>query len=253
MKRFGKRAFFIFLLCAVVLSVPRYEEAARQAVKFASADTLVIDAGHGGIDGGAESADGTIEKEINLAIAKEIAKLAERDGWRVIMTREKDESLGKRDGSIRSRKTQDLKARKEIIDREEPLASVSIHMNSFKEDPRVRGAQVFYPRGPEEEKIYAECRALAQAIQTELTGGMDDGAERTALSRKGVLIFKNPKTPIVIVECGFLSNQVEATLLQREDYQKKLANLIYNGIMDYTGKETVNVELIDSKGNMKGV
>lgn len=107
---------------------------------------IMIDPGHGGMDGGASDSEGTLEKDINLAVAKKIAELAGKYDCAAVLTRETDEWLCEtEEGSIRSRKTADLKARCEMIKEYKPDITVSIHLNSFKEDPGVKGAQVFYP------------------------------------------------------------------------------------------------------------
>ena len=200
-------------------------------------DVIVIDPGHGGFDGGAESAKGTAEKDINLAISMRLKEMAEKDGFEVVMTRNTDTALNTSDaGSIRSKKTSDLIARKEIIDKRQPILAVSIHLNSFKQDTSVHGAQVFYPAGDEEETVIAESKRLAETIRAELIAGMNDGTERIALAKNDVRILKNVKSPTVLVECGFLSNAEEAKNLENADYQQKLAEYIYSGILKYTGK-----------------
>jgi len=236
MIRSVKKIFCIFLLCLIAIVIPKHSAISThvgQLIAQNTVNTILLDAGHGGVDSGASSRCGIVEKDINLAIALELQRLAEADGWRVVMTRTEDKMLGDGKGSIRSRKTQDLRARKEIIDRELPLVAVSIHLNSFREDPNVRGAQVFYPAGPGDEGVLEKSKMLAEAIQSERESGIDDGKERTALSKSGVMILNNPKAPTVIVECGFLSNREEARKLADREYQLKLAALIYNGIMRY--------------------
>lgn len=247
----AKKLKFIVCLAAVCLitaAVPMYNDVLRSVQQITSADVIVIDAGHGGFDGGAESAGGVCEKNINLAIAKELESLAKRDGWNVVMTRSEDTSLGEESkGAIRSKKTKDLLERKRIISETEPTVAVSIHLNSFKEDRSVHGAQVFFPSGQETDPVIAESKRLAEIIQESLCQGIDDGTGRTALSKSGVLILKNPKAPIVIVECGFLSNHEEAQLLGSRAYQKKLAECIYGGIMAFSNKEVKkDIETVDS-------
>ncbi|MDD4564067.1 MAG: N-acetylmuramoyl-L-alanine amidase [Eubacteriales bacterium] len=228
----------------------KYDDIVAKVQQITSSDILLIDPGHGGMDGGASSAAGVTEKEINLAIAKYIRELAEEDGWKVMMTREEDISLGETNSkTIRSKKTADLVARREIIRDVNPLAAVSIHLNSFKQDRSVRGAQTFYPSGPEDQLVFMESKKLAEAIQEQLITGIADGTERVALEKRDLLMFKNPTVPIVIVECGFLSNQQEAELLTTEDYQRKLARCIYEGILKFTGKERGEpLKSIDSRG-----
>lgn len=257
--RWGIAAGIIAVIICFLL-VPAAGERLISAVRPAETDVLLIDPGHGGIDGGAVSAAGVSEKNINLAIALEIQKMAEADGWNVVLTRTEDRGLYtdvKNDGteqmeikgkrSIRSLKTEDLRKRRQIIDKLEPDVAVSIHLNSFKEDPRVHGAQTFYSSSAEK-KIEEKSKELAQKIQSALIAGIDDGTERTPLGKRDVLLLKEPIVPTVIVECGFLSNPTEAEQLCSEEYQKKIASLIYDGIMEFSGKERRKpIKLIDNR------
>lgn len=224
-------------------------------------DTIVIDPGHGGMDGGAVGSGGISEKDINLAIGLAIRDLAEKDGWKVVMTREEDRGLYtgvKNDGtdqmeiegkrSIRSLKTEDLKERKRIVEKTEPVMAVSIHLNSFKQDPGVHGAQTFYPSAASDETVVEQSKLLAEKIQENLIEGIDDGTKRVALGKRDVMLFKNPTVPMAIVECGFLSNRDEEQRLCDEEYQKKIASLIYEGMMEFSGKERRKpVKLIDNR------
>lgn len=244
----AKITLCLIILCFITASVPMYHDVIKSVQKITSADVLVIDPGHGGFDGGAESVAGVCEKNINLAISKEIERLAKNDGWNVVMTRTEDISLGEDvKGAIRSKKTKDLLERKRIISETEPTMAVSIHLNSFKEDRSVRGAQVFYPEGSLEQEVISESKRLAEIVQESLTLGIADGTERTALSKSGVMILKNPKVPIIIVECGFLSSSQEASLLESSEYQKKLAKCIYEGILTFSNKEPKkDMQILDS-------
>ena len=238
------------LIIAIVILITPIQLEILAAKSFAKDDVLLLDPGHGGVDGGAESSAGVCEKNINLNIALKIRQMAEVDGWTVVMTREEDVGLySKKDRqSIRSLKTEDLLARKKIIEEVRPLVAVSIHLNSFKQDPGVRGAQTFYP-GSGDENIQEQSKLLAEAIQAILIEGLSDGTNRKALAKRDVLLFKNPVVPIVIVECGFLSNREEAALLNQDDYQRKIAECIYRGIMEYTGKEgKPPLQIIDNRG-----
>lgn len=239
---------------------PFYSGVIQRVQTVLASDTIVIDPGHGGIDGGAVSASGVCEKDINLNIAKEVKRLAEADGWKVVMTREEDKGLYtdvKNDGtqqaevegrrSIRSLKTEDLKNRKKLIERVEPVLAISIHLNSFKEDRSVHGAQTFYPTGASDSAVTEQSKDLAEKIQESLIAGLSDGTKRTALGKRDIMLFKNPKTPMAVVECGFLSNGREAELLQDEAYQKKLAGCIYEGIMEHSGREGQRpIDLVDT-------
>lgn len=201
---------------------------------------IVLDPGHGGMDGGAESLQDVCEKDINLAIAFQIKKLAEADGWKIVMTRETDQAVRYKGSngqgqSIRSMKTEDLLARKERINKVDPLLTVSIHLNSYKQDTSVKGAQTFYTTDSDDENVISDSKNLGETIQKQLVSGLNDGNHRIAMGKKDVLLLKDAKKPIVIVECGFLSNSEEADLLQKDFYQKKLAENIYKGILEFAG------------------
>jgi N-acetylmuramoyl-L-alanine amidase len=244
-------AFVALVMAVVVLMIPLQLDLLTGGKLVMKTDVLLLDPGHGGIDGGAEASNGVCEKDINLAIALKIKELAQADGWKVVMTREEDKGLyPERDRqSIRSLKTEDLIARKKIIAEVKPLVAVSIHLNSFKQDPSVHGAQTFFPIGSGEQSILDESKKLAEMIQASLVAGLDDGTDREALSKRDVMLFKNPVVPIVIVECGFLSNTGEASLLIQETYQRKLAECIYRGIMEHTGREAPSpIQVIDNRG-----
>lgn len=209
---------------------------------------LFLDPGHGGMDGGAVSSDGIPEKDINLAIALRVREMAEEYGWHVIMTREADESLGDEGkGSIRSKKTADLKARRDMLKKYEPKAAVSIHLNSFKEDPSVKGVQVFYPESFSDRELQKQCEEFAKVMQRNLSDATEADRERVPLVKEDVFLFKEEVCPIVIVECGFLSNREEAKLLRSEKYQRILAQGILDGITEFTGVERKkDIEVIDS-------
>lgn len=246
---FTKTVTVMALLALLVGSLATQNTMLARVFQSIHADTILIDPGHGGMDGGAVSASGVSEKDINLAIAIALRDLALADGWNVIMTRETDQGLyGERDKrTIRSLKVEDLKKRREIIQSTEPKLVVSIHLNSFKEDRSVRGAQTFFPTQGENKEVLGDSKLLAESIQESLIQGLQDGTEREALAKRGVLLLKNPIVPTVIVECGFLSNHEEAMLLSDVDYQQKLARCIYDGIKKHTGWAGLSdLPLIDS-------
>lgn len=245
------KIFLAVLAAAVLIGItPVHDMVVVKVQQITSSDMILLDPGHGGMDGGASSEAGTLEKDINLAIAFYIKELAEADGWKVVMTREEDIGLGDTASkTIRGRKTADLIARREMIRELSPTAAVSIHLNSFKQDRSVRGAQTFYPAGPGEQSVLDESKKFAEIVQEQLVKGIADGTERVALEKRDVLMFKNPTVPMLIIECGFLSNPEEAKLLEQEDYQRKLAKCIYEGILIYTGREPgTPIQAIDSRG-----
>lgn len=210
---------------------------------------ILIDPGHGGIDGGAENSAGTCEKDINLAISKMLAEKLEAYDVAVKLTREEDRGLYtgvKNDGtdqmeiegkrSIRSLKSEDLNERKKMAEELDPDIFISIHLNSFKQDRSVFGAQTFYTSGSSE-AVGEKSRQLAELIQKELVTQIDNGNDRTAMNKNDVIIMKNAKVPTVIAECGFLSNMNEASQLVKSEYQEKLADAIKKGILEYLNME----------------
>lgn len=196
--------------------------------------TVVIDPGHGGFDGGAVAKDGTSEKNINLAVALELREILKEYPVKVIMTREKDESLDAGAESVKGRKQSDLKKRKEIIEEAKANLTISIHLNSYTSDESVYGAQVFYPKEEQkrtDEETYVKIsKEYAQSVQKSLESNISDGRERKAMEKNDTYLFKNIKTPMILVECGFLSNLEECNKLKKAEYQGLLAKSIWEGI-----------------------
>jgi len=209
----------------------------------ASLPVVVIDAGHGGPDGGARAQDGTEEKAINLAIAKKLKAEAEDYPVRVVLTRETEEGLTSGEGGS-WKKRDDLLARKKIIEDACPVLAVSIHLNSFPQDASVCGAQVFYaPDGKEKgtsaedeqaeqtgEQKEAGSRDFAVSVQKALEMQVSNGWKRTAMAKSDILLMKDPVCPFILVECGFLSNPDEARRLKTAEYQSMLASAVWSGI-----------------------
>lgn len=247
-RRLMQAGICIGLLLLAVALVPGYGYIAERVESVTGTDVLLIDPGHGGIDGGAESSQGVSEKAINLAISQELKSIAEKAGWQVVMTRETDTGLYEPgSGSIRSLKTQDLRQRRELIRKTEPVLAVSIHLNSFKEDPSVRGMQVFYPGSGGDEEVLLNSKDLAKTLQEKVGRVLKNHRSREALPKSDVFLFKEVTCPIAIIECGFLSNPEEAGLLQSESYQKQLARGIFEGITEFTGKTPrKNIEIVDN-------
>lgn len=185
---------------------------------------VVIDAGHGGMDPGKVGINGANEKDINLQIALLVKKYLEAADIRVVMTRETDDGLYDSDTS--NKKVQDMKRRIALIDESMPVAAISIHQNSYQEE-YVHGAQVFYYDGSTQGKM------LAGYIQTQLVEKVDHNNKRGIKANNSYYLLKKTEIPIVIVECGFLSNSVEAELLCDPDYQDRVAWAIHMGILQY--------------------
>ena len=185
---------------------------------------VVIDAGHGGEDPGKVGINGINEKEINLQIAEQVKKYLEAAGVKVVMTRETDESLN--DPGASNKKVQDMKRRIALIDKTGPAVTVSIHQNSYPEE-YVRGAQVFYYN------TSVQGKRLAQLIQDQLVKKADPENTRQVKANDSYYLLKKTEIPIVIVECGFLSNSAEADKLCTPEYQDRIAWAIHMGILQY--------------------
>ena len=185
---------------------------------------VVIDAGHGGKDPGKVGINEALEKDINLAIAKRLKSLLEQNDVLVVMTREEDKDLASEQSS--NRKNEDLRARVKLLEEVQPALMVSIHQNSYPEAD-VDGAQVFYYSGSEEGK------QLGIMVQEHLKKELQDGNHRVAKANKDYYLLKKSVCPAIIVECGFLSNPQEASLLATEEYQDKIVAGIANGVDKY--------------------
>ena len=189
---------------------------------------VVVDAGHGGTDPGKVGVDGSLEKDINLAVAERLKTYLEQDDVKVIMTRETDTGLYSETDS--RKKMADMKKRCEIIEESGADLVVSIHQNSYHEEP-VSGGQVFYYRDSSKGK------ALAEILQDRFDYVLGDQNRRLPKANGNYYLLLHVKCPIVIVECGFLSNRKEAALLNSGEYQDKLAYTIHMGIMEYLNKK----------------
>ncbi|QHT63328.1 N-acetylmuramoyl-L-alanine amidase CwlD [Paenibacillus lycopersici] len=196
-----------------------------------SGKTIAIDAGHGGVDGGAVSKQGLVEKDLNLAIALQLRDFLQQAGAIVIMTREGDYDLADEGTSkISKRKTQDLVKRAQFVKDKHASLLLSIHMNSIP-SPKWSGAQTFfYPNLPEN-------AVLASLIQDEIRRNLGN-TERLASTVNTVYLLKAmDEVPSALVEVGFLSNPGEATRLGDAAYQKKVAASIYQGVLRFTAGE----------------
>ncbi len=195
---------------------------------FEKKGTIIIDAGHGGEDGGAVGVNQVLEKEINLSIAQKLRENLQAHNFEVIMTREGDYSIGDQSlDTIAQRKRSDTKKRLEIVEETGSCILISIHQNHFSES-KYHGAQMFYGKNHEKSQVLAE--AIRQNIVSSL---QPDNKRENKQGDQGIYLLEHCKVPCVLVECGFLSNPEEAGLLSEEGYQKKMADAIYNGLIDY--------------------
>lgn len=187
--------------------------------------TVVIDAGHGGRDGGASADDdGTMEKDLNLAVAKKLQALLETANVRVVMTRESDIELA--DPTSDHKKRDDLNARLAIAEEAENAIFISIHMNKFPVE-KYSGLQVYY--SPNNEKS----ARLAGQIQSDSTALIPANDRKIKAADENIFLLHHMEIPAVLVECGFLSNYEEKELLKTDSYQKKLAVCLYASILQY--------------------
>ena len=188
--------------------------------------TVVIDAGHGGLDGGATAIDGTKEKDLNLLVALSLGEMLKLNGYNVIYTRTEDIMLTMND-SNGSAKMQDLKKRVEIANYEDNSLFISIHMNKFSQE-KYCGLQVFYSgSNPKSEKI-------ANLIQANTKNMLQENNNReTKKAGSNIYLLHKTKVPAVLVECGFLSNPEECELLKNDGYRKEIAAVIYSSVIEF--------------------
>ena len=219
-------AVCLLLFCSVFLAA-RYAglvSAGTDAVLGRKKPIVFLDAGHGDFDPGKVGVDGSLEKDINLAIAKRLKWYLEQSDVEVVMSREDDRGLY--DASAGSRKMSDMKNRCARVEESGADLVVSIHQNSYHEES-VSGGQVFYYRSSEKGK------RLAELLQKRFDYVLGEKNRRLAKPNGNYYLLLHVKCPIVIVECGFLSNRREAALLGDKEYQDKLAWTIHLGILEY--------------------
>lgn len=192
-----------------------------------SEKTIVIDAGHGKPDEGAESSSGTTEAETNLKIALKLQNLLEQSGSTVILTRSDENAIYDLDSkTLRQKKISDIHNRVKIGNESSADIFVSIHLNKIPQQ-QYDGWQTFYNANSK------EGQKLAVSIQNNLNDAIQRENNRVAKTIENIYIVKHVEIPTAIVECGFLSNPEEEKLLLEDEYQNKLAWGIYNGIIDY--------------------
>ncbi len=228
-----KRMFALWLVLAAVICLLCWWTARRNAQSVPSAltvqnCTVVIDPGHGGMDGGATAADGTVEKEINLQIAQKLCDLLQCAGVPVRMTRTTDASIHDPQATtIRQQKVSDIHNRLKIMQQDDPSVFVSIHQNHYSAE-KYHGTQVFYSGND-------PCSALlAGAIQTAVKEKLQpENMRQIKQSGTEIYLLYHAVRPAVMVECGFLSNTQEAQNLKDSGYQFRIALCIYAGILDF--------------------
>lgn len=218
--------FVIILIFAITLNKKENDYIETVSLPV-SGKVVVIDAGHGVPDEGAQADDGTTESETNLKIALKLQNLLEQSGCTVILTRSDENAIYDIDSkTLKQKKISDIRNRVKIGNESSADIFVSIHLNKIPQQ-QYDGWQTFYNKNSEDGKN------LATAIQNNLNEAIQKENKRVASKIENIYIINNVEIPTTIVECGFLSNPEEAELLQQDEYQNKLAWGIYNGIMDY--------------------
>lgn len=220
---FALLSAFVFLMISAALNIK--VSVSSESVK--TIPNIVIDAGHGGEDGGAVSDSGVLEKDINLSIANDTSALFYLLGFDVTQTRTTDIALDNGEDTIRKRKVSDMKKRLEIFNSSEENTIISIHQNKFSES-KYHGTQIFYsPNNP-------KSKQLADSIKFSVKGLLQPDNERECKKAdSGIYLLKNTSNPAVIVECGFISNKDECNNLLDSQYQKQMAFSITAGVLSY--------------------
>jgi len=219
----GRHILILLLLTAVLVSIhPLYAWAEKKQLdsnaQYIKGKIIAIDAGHGGVDPGAVGYSGTMEKDINLQLAKKLKTLLEEAGATVIMTRKTDDCYSEV-------KKEDLDARAKLVSDGDADIFLSLQCNSLKEE-KWHGSQVFYYPGS----------ALGEKLATLVQQGLSDelrNSDRKALSHNEIYILRALSIPAVVVEAGFLSNPEEEALLMEDAYQSRVVYGIYCGIIEY--------------------
>lgn len=224
-------AAVLILFCIFAMIVEQKNQDALQSVSASGVSghpTILIDAGHGGVDGGTVAKDGTVEKGINLEIALKLETIFRMMGFDTVMTRREDISIHDDSAkTIRQQKISDLHNRLKLINETPDCLFISIHQNSYPY-PNNTGTQVFYsPNNPESQALAASIQqSVIRLIQPQNT-------RKVKKSGTEIYLLYQAKTPAVMVECGFMSNAQETEKLRTEAYQNELALSIFYGVLSY--------------------
>lgn len=215
--RFMSCMYVLSLVLLVGFAANGLRQTAAVSGSFEANPLIILDAGHGGIDGGCSAADGTLEREINLQVTLKTDAVFGLLGENTLLTRNSPEDLSDSSAqTIAQKKISDIRNRTALVNSHPEAVLISIHQNAYT-DKKYSGAQVFYGSK-------GISRAIAGNIQNALTTEVDSSNKRTAKAVSAdVYLMNHIEVPGVLVECGFLSNSREAEKLKTEDYQKKLA------------------------------
>lgn len=219
----------VFSYLAVFYGIENIDKTVMTSAELSPTETVIIlDSGHGGMDGGCQSADGILEKGINLNIMLEVRDLCRAFGYDVEVTREEDISIHDKDvEGVGNQKRSDMDNRLALFNKYPNAVCVSIHQNKFT-DPQFSGAQMFYSTNlPENERF-------ARIMQTKFVENLQpDNTRETKPCGSELFLCHYCTNPTVMVECGFLSNPEEATKLNSPEYQHQVAFTIFQGITEF--------------------
>lgn len=233
MKRFGKILIWlvglVILIALIKYPLPEVEQTGGFSLPL-SGQTIVLDPGHGGPDGGAVGSDKTQEKDIALEVVRTLREYLQQAGAVVFLTREEDTDLADENTKgLSRRKAEDIRKRMEFINTHDADFYLTVHLNAIP-SPKWKGAQTFYYPKSEEGKH------LAKMIQAEIKRNLEN-TNRTELAVNNLYLLKNAEIPGALVEIGFLSNEEELKLLKNGTYQRQMAASIYEGILRYVTEE----------------
>lgn len=234
-KRWGLRHLLLICIIYFILFSTVQLHAVRTAAFAEQIPTVVIDAGHGGEDGGASTATGVSESALNLEIASKLEKLLVLCGVRIKMIRTEDASVATEGNTIRERKRSDLKRRIDIVEQTDMPIYVSIHQNHFDRS-EYRGLQVFYRED-------GRSKELAEALQDLFKNAVNSANRRRPQRAESVYIMQKISCPAILVECGFLSNPQEAMLLQDDGYQRSLSCVIGSALTQFIEEGEIDIEV----------
>ena len=224
MKRENVVAFLPYYLLVVILALGTAVGCSGVVTVFGELQPvelchcIIIDAGHGGVDGGATSCTGVLESQLNLQIALRLEDLLHLLGYRTQMIRTENVSIYTQGDSIAAKKVSDLKERVRIVNETEGALLISIHQNTFS-DSRYGGAQVFYAQSE-------GSKALADRMQNSLISALNPNSNRQAKRGEGIYLMEHIQATGILIECGFLSNPEEEAKLRSDSYQKQLCCVI---------------------------
>ena len=231
---------FLFLITVVLLIFLSYRLMQRPkestvSLPKGSAPVVVIDAGHGGEDGGAVGANGIYEKDLNLQIAQMLNDLLRANGIQTVMTRTEDILLYDRNSDYRGqKKIQDLATRRKIAEEQANAVFISIHMNAFPQ-AQYSGLQVYYsPNAPQSKELANKIQSITKELLLPQNRRSVKAADGT------IYLLDRLQCPAVLVECGFLSNPEECARLSTEEYRRQMALSLYLSIVQYFSDSDVN-------------